>query len=98
MLSNVFLTITWVALGASALCLICSLYVVLCYPKFAQWYAERNRTAPTRLRGYWRCVGWAFAMLLVSLLFAIAAYKAPPDSHSTRGTVDGSDAVAVPAR
>lgn len=83
MLSDIFLALAWVAMGACALCLVCSLYVVIFYPKYAQWYIDRNRTAPTRLRGYWKCVGWGLGMLVVAVLFAVAAYKTLPETGAS---------------
>ncbi|AJY32687.1 MULTISPECIES: hypothetical protein [Burkholderia] len=86
MLSNVLEGASWIALGAAALCVLCSLYVVFFYSTYAQWYVERNRIAPSRLRGYAQCVGWGIGMLVVAVLCAVGASKVTPPPGSD---VDG---------
>lgn len=85
MLNNILLGATWIALGVAVICLVCSFFVGFFYPAYAQWYVDRNRIAPSRLRGLLQCVGWAIGMLFVGLMLAIDNSKTTPPAESSVG-------------
>ncbi|WP_157452267.1 hypothetical protein [Burkholderia pseudomallei] len=85
MLNNFFWGAAWIALGIAAICLVCSLFVGFFYSTYAQWYVDRNRVAPSRLRGFIQCVGSAIGMLFVGLMFAVANSKTMPSPESSLG-------------
>ncbi|MGK8199542.1 hypothetical protein [Burkholderia cepacia] len=68
----------WAALALCMVWLIAAVLIPFYYNEYARWYVERNIEVPSRMRGFWQCLSYSCAMLVLAVAFIVVAYKNLP--------------------